>query len=242
MLFIVFSHYSYYCNFGFSVNDISLNRIYTQSTVLGPLGVNLFVLISGYFMSSSQSGINFKKIAKLWGKLFFYSFGIYLIFLFAGKASFDTMSVIKNMLPIIYEQWWFASTYVVLMVLSPYINIMLNHLSEKQHKNLLLILMFCWVIIPTLAERNMQSNSLLWFIYLYSFAAYCRKYIHNFKKSKKYYLCIALSFLALYVLSVISFDFLGQKYEYFASRTLYFINNQRVVFFFGVCCSFYRFH
>ena len=71
MIMIVVHHYEMFAGFTNSGN-VSLNS-YIEIALysLGKLGVNIFVIISGYFLITSQ--FNTKKAVKLWMQIFFYS-------------------------------------------------------------------------------------------------------------------------------------------------------------------------
>src|SRR5574344_1877581 len=65
---------------------------------LGKIGVNIFIIISGYFLIDSKS--NIKKIIKLWLEVLFYSVSILIIgeLLHINTLSFNDN--VKALLPI----------------------------------------------------------------------------------------------------------------------------------------------
>jgi len=229
MLCIVFSHYAVHSSFNFDIGTISLNRLWTQITVLGNVGVNLFILISGYFMSYSKKPFKLEKLIKICGQVLFYSIGTYLLLVFIHKETFSIFSLVKNIIPIITEQYWFATTYVILMILSPYLNMFIESLKQKQHIKLICILMICWVIIPTLTNYKLKCNDLLWFAYLYIISAYIRKYNNQFKKSSNCYIFVACALFLLYIVSVLVIDLAGIRYPSLASKSIYFCGKQNII-------------
>lgn len=82
--------------------------------------VNCFVLISGYFMVKSNFKI--KKIIKLWGQICFYSLSIFIIFLCFNENIMNLINYIKSIFPIITGSYWFATTYILLYIISPLLN------------------------------------------------------------------------------------------------------------------------
>lgn len=77
IIMIIAHHYSVHGGWDIP-NELSYNRIIVQFLSLGgKLGVNCFVLITGYFMINSK--FNIKKFAKIVGQVFFYSVVIMLI-------------------------------------------------------------------------------------------------------------------------------------------------------------------
>ncbi len=131
MILIVAHHVAVHSDFGFPTDLITFNKLWIQFIELGgKIGVNIFVLISGYFGVVARS-IKPQKAIKLWLQIFTYSVVFFLISLkFLGEA-FSLKTMIKDFLPITYSNWWFASTYFVLYLLSPFLNRFLNSLDKK---------------------------------------------------------------------------------------------------------------
>lgn len=224
MIMIVAHHFSVHGDFSFSYDTITFNRLWVQFIQIGgKIGVDIFVIISGYFLISSQS-LKTNKVIKLWLQLFTYSILIFSIFTAFGLNPFSVSELIKNCLPVTFSQWWFASSYFVLYLIYPYINKLLNRLSKKEYQRLLVLLTICWCIIPTFTTQSFQSNNLLWFIYLYSLAGYIRIFGVNNKSKLSSAVCISLSVIIIILtfLSAVLFDVMGMKYQFFAKNATVF--------------------
>ena len=228
MVIIVAHHFAVHSGFDFSTDSITINRLWIQFIKIGgKIGVDVFVLISGFFLISSQA-IKTSKILKLWGQIFFYSIAIFVVFIALGIEPFSIKETIKHLAPVTFSQWWFASTYFVLYILSPYINTLLRTFNNRQYIGFLVLILLCWCIIPTFTGQSFQSNDLLWFIFLYSLAGYYKLYKPqiNLSASK----LIALSFLCtiLTFLSAVIFDILGTKISIFGTNATFFYDMQRL--------------
>ena len=223
MLSIVFFHFSTHAGFEFDLQSLSVSRFWCYFIEMGNYGVNIFVLISGYFLVESQSEVfNIKRVLKFWGQIFFYSVLIYILFGIAGISEFSLKSFVKAVLPITFEQWWFASTYFVLYLLHPYINVFLNRLDRKTFQSLLVLMIIICCIIPSFTLQSFQSNSLLWFITLYSTAGYIRIFGLNPKFGIRHYICFWLLFSALRYLTSVIMIVLGTRSPTAARYTLIF--------------------
>lgn len=197
MIMIVAHHFAGHSGFPIGSNAATANWLWLQFLLIGgKIGVNIFVLISGYFLVSAKS-IQINKVIKLWLQVFLYSVVFYGIFAVLGPEPFRIRDLPKILLPISSEQWWFASTYFVLYILTPYINRLLGTLDQKQYQRFLLLLGVCWCIIPTFTENSFQGNNLLWFAFLYSVAGYFR--LFGFKSSWSGAKCLALAFFCTIV-------------------------------------------
>lgn len=222
MLMIVAHHFAVHGGFEFSDITLSLNKAWIQFIQMGgKIGVDVFVLISGYFLISSDS-VKTSKILKFWFQLFIYSILIFAVFVGTGMEPFGIKALIKHLFPITFSLWWFASTYFVLYLLSPFINKLLNSFDRQQYKHFLLLLFILWSVIPTFTTTAFQGNGLLWFMFLYTAAGYIRKYkpLSDMKSSK--WILLSLGVAILTYVSVLVFDLLGAKIAFFADHATYF--------------------
>ena len=174
MIMITMFHYALYSGFNFPAGTLSFNQLYIDFIKIGgKIGVNIFILISGYFLIKSKEN-KISKLLKFWLQVFFYSVVIYIIALCLKIENFTVINFIKSIFPITFRTWWFASVYFVLYLIYPYLNILLNNLTKEQYKKLLLLMTICWSLIQTLTNQNFEGNDLIWFIYVYSIAGYIR--------------------------------------------------------------------
>ena len=231
MYSIIICHLATHGNFGFDSQILSVPRFWWYFIELGGnFGVNVFVLISGYFLILDDSGVvNLKKVLKLWGQVFFYSVLIYIVFGLLGVSEFSFLGLVKTIFPITHEEWWFASTYVVLYLLHPFLNMLLNHIDKKTFQNLLVLLIIIWCIIPSFSFSEYQSNNLLWFITLYSIAAYIRLFDLNPIFELKHYVRLCILFSALRYLTGIVLIIIGTKLAFATAHALAFYRMQSVL-------------
>lgn len=113
--------------------------------------VNCFILISGYFSNVSSSKIKLKKILQLYGQVLFYSVGIYLILLLTGVIRFSIVDAIHSLFPVLSGQYWFFSSYILLMLLMPFLNAMLSKLNNFSLKVLISIIIVVFYVVPLFA-------------------------------------------------------------------------------------------
>lgn len=176
MFLIIGHHFSLHGGFGFDINYVDVTSLWIQIIKMGgKIGVNIFVLISGYFLIDSH-GVSIKKVYKLLMQVLFYAIVIYLICIGLQVETFSVDKMLEALFPISHEVWWFISAYLVLYLLSPYINILLKNLDKRQYQKLLLLCFLGWCLSPTLGGYYYQSNNLLWFSFLYAIAGYVKIY------------------------------------------------------------------
>lgn len=235
MIMILFFHFARHGGFQYENTDLSFPRFWHNFIMMdGKTGNNIFILISGYFLITNKScTVNWERVLKLWGQVFFYSIMIHLISFVLESNGFNVVALIKAIVlgtfPITFNTWWFASTYFVLYILHPYLNAFIYSLEKNTFQKYLLITLFFWCIVPTVTGLSYQSNNLLWFITLYCVAAYVRLYGDSFCANKKIYLWgWLISTLVRYLLSC-TLTVLGTNFLFAANNIRHF-NSQQSVF------------
>lgn len=197
MLMIIGHHFAVHGGFYFRQDQITGNLLFLQwLSVGGKIGVNLFVLISGYFLVTA-SGIRIQKAAKLWLQIFFYSTVIFFVFCLTGLADFSLKGLVEALFPVLSKQWWFASTYFVMYLLSSVINRRLGKLSQKKHLLLLAVLAVFWYVVPVFTWLPERFRDLAWFLFLYCIAAYLRLYGRSEGRKAGIWLAIGTGLLLL---------------------------------------------
>lgn len=122
MLMIVSCHFATHGGFDYPNYSLTIPRIWWYFLELGGnLGVNIFILISGYHLiSSSSTTSRVSKIVKFMCHIITYSVIIYLIMILINQVELSLKTVLKALIPLTMNSWWFASTYFVLYILHPY--------------------------------------------------------------------------------------------------------------------------
>lgn len=230
MIMIMFHHFAYHGNFEWNFNEVTLPHLWYDFILMGgKVGVDIFVLISGYFLiENTEKLFQPKKLLKFWGQVVFYSIMTYLLSVMLRLNAFEIKQLIKVCLPITYPGWWFASTYFMLYLIHPFLNKLLHGLSKTEYQYLILMMVLCWSIIPTATTQLFESNSLLWFVTLYGIAGYVNLYGGNQKFQSKHY--FSLYFMVLIITYTVSttFLFLGTKKEEWSTHAIDFFEIERL--------------
>ena len=110
-------------------------------------GVNLFVLISGYFLSTSNRRDLLKPI-KLICEVIIFNYIFYFIQVIRGIQEFSVEHFISRILPVN----WYVMIYIVLYIISPYLNLLFNKLDTRRKKQLLILSILTFCVYPTLTD------------------------------------------------------------------------------------------
>lgn len=191
MLLIVIYHYSDWGGIMY-IETSPINRLIGDFiNIGGKLGVNLFVLISGYFLINSK--FKLKKLIKVIFEVWFYSVAIAIICLVFKIGDLGKGTILRSLMPISYNMYWFASAYIAMYLLSPFINKLLNNINRENYKMLIIVLGIILSVIPTfIPYANICTSDLVWFIYMYIIAAYIQKYNIEFTSKHRNYLYITI--------------------------------------------------
>ena len=138
----------------------------------GKLGVNCFVLITGYFMVHGR--LKVQSLLRVVLQTWFYSFAILAIFAIAQPDLVTPERLRKAVTPVTSGEYWFITCYLALMVASPFLNVLYRHLSDSGRRNLMVIGFVVLSAIPTITTYNPIGSDLVWFFYLYLMGGWLR--------------------------------------------------------------------
>lgn len=222
MFFIVAHHFGVHGGFNLIEKSFTLNKIIVQIISSGgKFGVNLFILITGYFLINGK--FNLKKLTKLVIETWFYSVIILLIFLiFPLGIDVGIKNIIKSFLPIIYSTYWFITTYILLYIFIPFINFFISKISQKKYLKLIFLLVIFCSFVPTFAQTTLAFSELSYFLLLYLIGGYFRLYPNKYAEKVNFNFLYGIIFYLLICISIISFDILGEKYQIFSRGATYF--------------------
>lgn len=174
MIMIIMQHFAFWGEFDIE-GEITGNTIVLQSIVnAGKIGVNCFVMITGYY--GAVSTFRASKITKLIAQVWFYTWGISAILFTTGIGIRSVENVQKTIFPICSGTFWFVTIYLIMYILSPYLNEMIQNIEQQKFKTLLIFLFIIWSVFPSFVKPGWEYTNTGWFIFMYLLGAYLRKY------------------------------------------------------------------
>ena len=183
------------------------------------VAVNVYVLISGYFgvdARGSRKRLTFREVLrrpiKIWKQTFFYAMFFGCGALIIGAQKFDLYQFFSYCFPIVTEHYWFASSYIVLCLLMPFLNAGISYLDQRETRYLLLgfLLVFSVskTVIPMQLPWDKYGYDSLWFVVLYLTGAYLRYYEtclsgKKWKAAALYFGSVAAIFFSFFLIRII---------------------------------------
>ena len=214
-IILIIAHHYVYC--GFDMNNIneyySINKYIIDILFLGgKLGNNIFILISAYFMVETKFSI--KKFLRIEAEVLFYSWIFLIIFtrISISDVTINAEIIKQSIFPVIYGHYWFITSYIILMILSPFLNIFIKNVKKEDFNKLLFTLICVWSILPILFNTSTTIDGMGWFILLYLIGGYIKKYPEQNIKNKKHIVSLIIWILILILTAVIPND-IGHKFN-----------------------------
>lgn len=201
----------------------------------GKAAINAFVMITGYFMCTSQ--LTRRKMLKLLGTFYFWEITCDLLFIFAGRMSINEC-VMGLLYPITSINKGFTASFLFMYLLIPFMNGMIEALDQCTMKRLLVLLAFVFVVVGTFVPSSAVFSEVGWYVFLYILAAYIRLYPPEWGAS---YSRTAIAFVCGIVASVFSIVILlllGARLGWPVTRAYYLMidSNKLMAFIAGVTC------
>lgn len=180
---------------GLSSNNTIL--IYTLETIFVS-SVNVFVLINGYFDVKSNKRDLLKPL-KLIIEVIIFNVLYYLVSVVLGYSQLS----LSHLARVLFPTNWFVIIYCGLYLVSPFINVVLSNLTQKEYKILICIIFVLFSIYPmaidilegilgqkiyglyTISSDGSASGySIVNFILLYIIGAYLRTYRNSQRENQ----------------------------------------------------------
>ena len=181
--------------------------------------VDLFVLISGYFMVRAPFDLKkqYKRAGSTYLTILFYSVvlsaislclgGEYL--LYDGEVMATSKVILRALFPVSTQQWYFLTNYLLLCLLAPFANLAVQKLSKKQYLVLLAVLLwiFCgWMTLTRIEpfrgwlvmygyDGLVSGKNVIWFLVLYLIGGYAALHGKERKRPNPGFLALALGAL-----------------------------------------------
>lgn len=192
------------------------------------IAVNLYLLISGYFMNAT--GYKVSRVVKLYLQIWFYAFVIPIILTLIGSGGFyaayqreGVYGLLPYVFPILTEHYWFATAYMGLALISPLLMIGVEKLTKKQFQiivaGLLILLCVPKSVLPFDFAFDTYGYSIPWFVCMYLLGAYYRRYpfrcMDTGKKSVVLYLLCTCGNVGVRLLCYGVYQRMGELEYYF---------------------------
>lgn len=204
IVMIIISHTVPFYGNEFSESYIDLNcaNINLQITTLsffrhfGQLGNAIFIVASDFFLLESNT-VKIRKVVSIIMSTLLIS-NIYLIIYAACGVKLSYFEILSSIFPIFTKQYWFITCYLIIYILHP----ILNLIVENLHNEILTLFVLLNVLIAIL-----YPSSILYFILYYFLIALFKRNFTKFCNSTAVNLVVFLVSFLLYCSSAFIMNF-----------------------------------
>lgn len=151
------------------------------------IGVDMFVLISGYFgIKTRWSGV-----WKFTLQVAFYSVGIYFVGLLIGIWTMNWTTILRSMMIYTETYYWFVPAYLGLMLIAPLLNAAIGAMSKRTYSLVLPVLMAVTFYGGWVCDMKFSNDgySTVNFCLLYLIARYIRLYVPGHCRTERRLRC-----------------------------------------------------
>lgn len=214
MIMIIAHHYIVHSDIKIVEASILNQYLISFLELGGKVGVNIFVLITGYFMI--QKKFDIKKTIKLIIKVLIYSIICLIIAIYKNSELLNIATKVSSFIPIITNEYWFITTYFLMYLFHPYINKLFFILKKKELEKLFIGIFVIWAVIPIFTLGEFGFSTLLWFMFIYMLGGYLKIYGNPFLENKK--INIIAIILIIILLTIIPVEIAEWKKVYEANN------------------------
>ncbi len=187
----------------------------------GVLGNSIFFVCSAWFLVDAKKW-NLRKLLYLWSQVWSVSALILLIVLVLGDVPLRKGILFESLLPVIFNNNWYISCYMMFCLIVPLLNIVLGVLTRRQLLSVCVMgTILCGIRFAFMgyAAPFYINGIILWSI-IYFCVAYIKRYkpmwFSNYKYGGICFTAGVIGFVGMIILA----NSLGQKISVFSSALL----------------------
>lgn len=206
MLMIVGFHFVWYSKPDqgwLTTQDITLKKIVYELIYGGGgwIGNFIFFTISVWFLCGRDTTLrsNLRRIWIMERELIFWSVTLCVACIllrrdgwYVGQSGNATM-LVKSLLPLSMDLWWYPTSYAVFLVLLPFLNKGVRSLGRRMHGVLAAICLIMWGVLALIPKItfDLTKESVFVFIYWYILITYYRWHMNELTQKQTWSLLAA---------------------------------------------------
>ena len=207
MMFLVVSHH-YVVNSGVSQllldSQKPLNVVFISLWgAWGKMAINVFVLITGYFMCTQD--LTARRFLKIFLEYMFYAVVIFFVLSLLGFESFS----FRRMANVCFDMFstvdiYFTASFMWFYLGIPIYNRLLSAISQREHLSMTIGLLLMFVIPSTFFRNGNVFHHVFWYMTLYFVGAIIRRSPYRWMQNNKVCVPMLVMFVAVPSLFIIT--------------------------------------
>lgn len=201
MVYIIGIHIMTQTDAGLLRYDAGINYVFLVFfSYGGRLACNCYVMIGAWFLTESK--FKAEKILNLWLEIFFYTTIITLLCLFCNVGNANIVTLVQAFFPVFGRPVWFPAEYICMLLLSPFMNKLLDTNIVACRKILIILgtlIIGCASLFP-IEHTTPAFSELVWFCFLYFLVGYWKAKPRKFcSQGKKCWVLFGIIYMFLCV-------------------------------------------
>ena len=151
--------------------------------IIAYCAVNIFAMISGYVSySDKEKKYRYSRYISSWLQVFFYSFGITLIFYFVKPEVVNISKLVEFMFPVTNAKYWYFNAYTGLFFVIPWLNRLVRSCDERELNGLIATIFLVFSCYANFARIFSDAfilkggYSFIWLVLMYLVGAWMKKH------------------------------------------------------------------
>lgn len=201
----------------------------------GHIGNTMFVVCSSYFLLDSTRSKKEKIMHIVLDTLVISLIHLSIAKILNFNISKDEFD--RQIHPMAYGTYWFVSCYLILYIIHPYLNKIINSISKQNLFRINIVLLFFYGIVQYYITDAYYYSGVIGFITIYLCTAFVKKYMKAFSKNVRLNMIIAISALVSHILSILFINVYGLATKLNDNDALFFWNSELniLTLIWGIC-------
>ena len=163
--------------------DSSRFLIAVFAAPLGKISIVSFFAVTAWFLCEKESGfrVSFQRVWKMELQVLFYAWGMCILFVIFDRRLLNVSTILKSFFPVSTDLWWYVTSYILFLLLFPFLNKGLYLLGKQCHLYLCLVTIVVWGGIQgVLPNGYMDLANSVAFVWIYILISYYKWYMKSF--------------------------------------------------------------
>lgn len=182
----------------------------------GPLGNTIFFSCSAWFLCDSKKNHK-RKVMQMLLDVWFVSVLILTVILGCGFPV-TWKPIIQSLFPTTFGYNWYVTCYIIFYLIYPALNLIIDHLSQKEHLLTVLIMLGMYFGIVYVLHGRLFSNELIFWVVEFFCIAYFKKYQITFLNNNKHLVVMLIIGIVGMLGMDLATNFLGLHFRVFSDK------------------------
>lgn len=196
----------------------------------GKTGINVFVLISGYFMCVSH--LTVKRYIKLLAELLFYGIVTYLVLCYLGIERVSCLAILKKLTffhVLSRPNGGFMAGFLWMYLLIPFLNLIVMQFTAEQLRKFIFVLLIMFTGTGSIFNAHVFHH-VFWYVTLYFIAASIRLHPMDWMEKNRYCVPLLLCSVMGAMGSVVAIDLLAPRFTPLLAHPYIFVADSHKIF------------